>query len=148
MNEVLLKELNQYLNENNLEVLLTGMDLVDLTWTTKIPIRCKVCGDVREITVKQLLKPHPPRDGLVCNFCNNKRLFEEKIVKEYGRNPWEFLSPFQGYSEPIAIRCKDCGQVSIANEAKNLLMHVKLEPGRHPCRTCSRIRHAQEKLIK
>ena len=109
MNEDLLKKLNLFLINNNLILNSNDFDFItNISWKTVLPIKCLICGNEFSISIKQLLIPHPERVGLVCPYCESKRLFINKLISVYGSNPYEFVSEFQGYNKPIKIKCKKC----------------------------------------
>ena len=126
MNAPLLIELDTFLKENNLELQSNDFDFItSINWKTSVILKCLKCGTIFNITVKQLLRPHPPRDGLICPRCNAEDLFIKKLTEIYGNNPYEFVTQFQGYNEPLAVKCKTCGYIWTTKSARNLLMREK-----------------------
>ena len=96
MNAPLLIELDTFLKENNLELQSTDFDFItSITWKTAITLKCLKCQTIFQITVKQLLRPHPERTGLICPRCNAVILFINKLKETYKDNPYEFVEQFQ-----------------------------------------------------
>ena len=138
MNKILLKELDEFIRKNNLEFKTDTLEeIYDITWKSQITIRCLKCDESFEISVKQLLRPHPARVGEVCPRCNAENLFTKKIVDLYGRNPYEFMSKFKGYYEPLTVKCIDCGSEWTTSVSRNLLMSKSAETRNHPCKKCA-----------
>ena len=142
MNPSLLIDLNDFLNDNDLSLDSDDFDFITgINWKTNLPLICKKCGHKFSITTKQLLKPHPERIGKVCSRCNSEDLFNNKLKDLYGKNPYTFLTHFNGYTKPIKVKCNDCGYEWKTNAAKNLLMNNELPNGLHPCKKCSNKRN-------
>lgn len=146
MNETLLKELDEFLNSNNLEYTSNDLDeICNITWKSKIELKCKDCNTSFSISVKQLLRPHPERQGMVCPRCDAERLFINKINSVYGRLPYEFESTFLGYNEPLTVKCKDCGNIFTVNAARNLTFPNN--NAFHPCKKCVSIRNYKNEIL-
>lgn len=140
MNENLLVELLQFVKDENLELNMTDDELYEITWRSKLRLKCLECDEVFEISTKQLLRPHPVRTGKICPRCDAERLFLNKLNSTFGRNPYKFKTKFLGYNEPLTVECLDCGFEFTANSARNLVMiHKEGQP--HPCRKCANIRN-------
>jgi len=76
MNVPLLVELDSFLKANNLILDSTDFDYItSINWKTTLTLKCLKCGTNFTITTKQLLRPHPERDGLICPTCNTELLF-------------------------------------------------------------------------
>lgn len=147
MNAPLLIELDDFLKKNNLELLSEDFDFItSITWKTTIDIKCKKCGNIFSITVKQLLRPHPERTGLVCPRCNAENLFIKKLEEIYGENPYEFVNGFIGYNEPLTVKCKTCSYSWTTKAARNLLIGTSLPKGAHPCKQCATIRNFKKEI--
>ena len=132
------EELVEYLDSHNSELIETPETLLT---KSKIKIRCNDCGTEYEISAIQLLHPHPERTyPTACPMCTSKYKFIAKIEKTYGRNPYELLSEFKGYDQPIKVRCKDCGYEWETKKAKNILSTANLPEGAHVCAGCTKIR--------
>ena len=136
-------ELQEFLEDNKLEL---ASSIDKLIWKSKLEIRCITCGKVFSVGVKQLLRPHPERVGLVCPKCEEDRRYFQKLESKYGRNPYEFLTPFDGYDSLVKVKCKDCGYEWEAT-AKSLLMNSKLKDSTHPCKGCTKNRRSATKNI-
>lgn len=147
MNEPLLKELGDFLKANKLEFRTDNInEIYSITWKSKIELTCLDCGKQFEITVKQLLRPHPERQGLVCPRCEAERLYRNKMTSTYGNVPYEFVTEFIGYNEPLTVRCLDCEAEFTASAARNLLMSRDLPEGAHPCKQCANIRNFKKDI--
>lgn len=145
MNKSLLKELEKFLTTNNLEFKADTLEeIYDITWRTKLNIKCKNCRDDFDISVKQLLRPHPARVGKVCPRCNTEMLFVNKLNELYGENPYEFLTTFRGYYAPIKVNCKKCNSVWETPIARSLLMGN--DRGQHPCKQCATNRNFKKDI--
>lgn len=145
MNAPLLIELDKFLKENNLELQSTDFDFItSITWKTSIELKCKNCGHIFSITVKQLIRPHPERTGLICPRCNAEILFIKKLEELYNRNPYEFITKFEGYNEPLCVKCKDCNNIWTTKGARNLLIGKEF----HPCKMCSNKRNFKKEIIE
>lgn len=147
MNEKLLKELNDFLNQNNLELLADSEESIySIGWKSKINLKCKICDEVFDITVKQLLRPHPVRSGEICPRCEAERLFTNKLLSTYGKIPYEFASKFLGYTSPLTVKCKECGYEFTTNSARNLLMPSDKDNPIPPCKSCSNIKNFKQDI--
>lgn len=147
MNASLLIELDTFLKENELELQSNDFDFItSITWKTAIELKCLKCGKIFNITVKQLLRSHPPRTGKVCPRCNAEELFVNKLKEIYGENPYDFVSTFEGYNEPLKVKCKTCGYIWTTKAARNLLMGKELPEKAHPCKQCSNIRNFKKEI--
>lgn len=137
-------ELFEFLKDNNLEMVSNDSDKI--IWKSKLELRCITCGNTFNISIKQLLRPHPERNGMVCTKCDDERKFISKLNEKYGRNPYEFLTVFSGYDKLLKVKCKDCGFEWEAT-AKSLLMNSKLKDNCHPCKMCTKMRRDSTKNI-
>lgn len=143
MNKLLLVELESFIKNNDLLFPLSTLDeIYAISWKTKLNLTCKNCGEKFDISVKQLLRPHPERSGKVCPRCNAEDLFLKKLNELYGKNPYTFLSKFRGYQEPLKVKCNDCGTEWESICARNLLMKVE----NHPCRQCASNRNFKKDI--
>lgn len=140
------KEFIEFLETNNLIPLNSDDEIINMTWNSKVKLKCNVCSEEFEISLKQLLRPHPLRVGCVCPKCSLKEKFLAKMTEKYKRIPYEFLSEFKSYEETIKVKCKDCGEEWEAS-AKSLLMNSKLSDNNHPCRGCTILRRQKKQPI-
>lgn len=139
MNAPLLIELNDFLQKNKL--LIENNDftfLTNINWKTQLPLKCEKCNYQFQVSTKQLLRPHPPRVGQPCPRCNGEELFKNKLVSTYGYNPYNFISEFESYNDPLAVECKKCGYIWTTPSAKNLLINKNKIP---PCKCCANKRN-------
>lgn len=137
MNESLLRELEKCFKENHLDLVTDDINFItNLNWKSTLRLECLDCGEQFDISVKQLLRPHPARIGKICPRCESEATFLKKLNDMYGRNPYTFLSRFNGYNSPLTVRCNDCGYEWTVKSARNLLMSSSLPEGAHPCKQC------------
>ena len=147
MNKNLLMELEKCFKENHLDLVTDDIDLItNLNWKSVIKLECLDCGEQFDISVKQLLRPHPERIGRICPRCESEETFLKKLEDMYGSNPYEFLSRFNGYNKPLTVKCKDCGYEWTVRSARNLLMSASLPEGAHPCKQCGIIRNFKKDI--
>ena len=135
-------DLSGYLNMHNL----AAVSLPDkLTLKSEIGLKCTMCNTEFKISIRQLLYPHPKRTHSVCPNCAVKEKYITKLGDLYGRNPYEFKTPFKGYMNPLTVKCKDCGYEFTVNKAKTLLLNAHMKPGHHPCKQCAKLEYASRK---
>lgn len=79
-----------------------------ITRDTKIYRKCKICGEEKISSIRQLLMKPPEKR---CKTCELKKSFEEKVINKYGKLPFEYIDPFQGMTKRIKLKCLNCGNI-------------------------------------
>lgn len=144
MNASLLIELNDFLKQNNLELQSTDFNFItSINWKTPLQLKCLKCNHIFTITTKQLLRPHPERLGIVCPRCNGEDIFIKKLISTYGKNPYNFISKFESYNDPLTVECKTCGYLWTTPSARNLLINKDNIP---PCKCCANKRNYENSI--
>ena len=132
-NETKEKVLKLALNEN-----LNILNINDELLTTTLNCKCMSCNKEFSVSSKNFLDPR--RTGKVCQVCNAKEKFLNKLNELYGSNPYTFMTEFTGYNNPLKVKCNDCGYEFEVKKASSLLMISNLPEGTHPCKNCTKLR--------
>lgn len=106
-----------------------------------IELTCNVCGTIKKMSVNQIKNA----TEVHCRACEEFKEFEKKLEKKYGRNPYEFLTPYRSQKEEVLVRCKDCGE-EFKIIPNLMLFHTNYPEGVHPCKGCTRIRARKDQI--
>lgn len=99
---------------------------------------CHNCGLTFTMTIKNLMDPR--RKSRACQRCQDLFNFNSRLNSLYGRNPYNFISEFKSYKDPLTVECIDCHDVFTVEHAKILLLNNNLPEGAHPCKKCTELR--------
>lgn len=143
MNSEVLSKIREIAYSENITISNLSEDLK--VKTDYLNFTCNKCHHEGKTTASNLLDTR--RKTKICQYCLKLEKFEDALIKKYGRNPYEFISEFKGYNEPITVKCKDCGFEFSEKKASSLLMNSKLPEGKHPCKNCTKLRIQEKKDI-
>lgn len=146
MTEERANKILELFNKENISLLTPYINLLKLKKTDKLHYKCNICGEEYATTVSNILDNR--RTAGICNRCSNEKNFIETLIRLYNKNPYTFLSRFTSNSQPLRVKCNDCGFEFEVKRAAILLCNHNFPKGKHPCKNCSKNRLKKNKPIE